>query len=117
MQNPYSSYRSPEEAAKSLLFHYFQLVSPVLDGDNASEIGQIVDSILAAVEQRTVEWRLKNLEEQVESLDRGLKQANQLLAECHKSIVAAGEAPDEECAQMCITPLTLAEKLAEYFAE
>ena len=51
--NPYEFYsQDPAERAKSGLCHYFQLAGVELDNDKASEIGQIVDEIIHAVESR-----------------------------------------------------------------
>jgi RNAse (barnase) inhibitor barstar len=79
--NPYSSVSSdPAERAKSLLCHYFQLAwGESLSDDGISEVADIVDCIIQTVEQRTVEYRLKQLEQDMAYYKRQQKDLVALL--------------------------------------
>jgi hypothetical protein len=103
--NPYNSYRSTEERAKCLLANYFEVTanSP-LSRDNYAEIGEIVDCILKAVEERSTEYRLKRLEENVSSLKRSLRQAVGYLEKAQDILIGLGsEELDEDLKEKVVS--------------
>lgn len=57
-----------------------------LSTDSQSEVGEIVDCILEAIEQRTPEYRLKQLEQQVAAWQKTSRDQLALLQECQAAI-------------------------------
>ncbi|MBW4444138.1 MAG: hypothetical protein KME10_23515 [Plectolyngbya sp. WJT66-NPBG17] len=114
MNNPYNDHGTPEERAKSLLLHYFQLCfGQELSQDSRTEVGDIVDSLLAAVEQRSTEYRLKSLESNLSFYKRLYEEQSKLLMESQSAISLALTALPPS---LNIGLDALAKKLDDHFA-
>ena len=116
MRNPYNGYSSDKtERAKSLLCHYFQISNgDSLDEDCCTEIGEIVDCILEAVEQRSTEYKLRQAETSLKYVERDNRDMTELLKKASSLLEVIAS---EVTLNLSENPNNLHKEIEGYFQE
>jgi RNAse (barnase) inhibitor barstar len=115
INNPYRSYGSPEDRAKSLLTHYLQVAKgEALDDDCVAEIGNIIDCILQAVERRSLEHKLKQERQSREFYERRSRELADMLEKVNSVIIdCLGDVPESVVEKL--DPIS--DEIGGYFAD